>query len=407
MYDLLTQMRVVEGSSFVASPSCGLYLAQMGAEVIRFDSIGGGPDYRRWPLDPASGDSFYWEGLNKGKKSIALDLGRPEGRDIAIRLITAPGDAGGLFVTNFPVNGFLAHERLAAHRSDLISVRVMGNADGSSALDYTANSAVGVPFLTGPAKLADEPVNNVLPTWDLLTGAYTAFAVLAAARKRQQTGEGGEVRIPLSDVAIATVGNLGQIAEVLATGADRPRLGNDVFGAFGRDFTTADGRRLMILAITPKQWRGLLEALQIEQEVAAVEAGQGVSFASDEGMRFHHRDALFPIVAGAVKARRYEDLRQAFERCEVCWGPYQTTSEAACDAKLVTDNPIFSQIQQPSGRTYPTPGAMATLPGRLRRPAVRAPRLGEHTEEILADVLGMSAGEITRLHDAGLVASPR
>jgi 2-methylfumaryl-CoA isomerase len=109
MYRLLSNFRVVEGSSFVASPVCGLYLAQMGAEVIRFDMIGGGPDFHRWPVAP-QGDSFYWEGLNKGKKSIAINLAKPEGRELAI--ITAPGERGGLFVTNYPVDGFLAHEAL-------------------------------------------------------------------------------------------------------------------------------------------------------------------------------------------------------------------------------------------------------------------------------------------------------
>src|SRR3546814_2443063 len=85
MYDLLNGLRVVEGAAFVAAPTCGLYLAQMGAEVIRFDAIGGGPDFRRWPLAD-NGASLYWEGLNKGKKSVAIDLASPTGREIAQRL---------------------------------------------------------------------------------------------------------------------------------------------------------------------------------------------------------------------------------------------------------------------------------------------------------------------------------
>ena len=403
MYGLLRGMRVVEGSSFVASPSCGLYLAQMGAEVIRFDSIGGGPDFRRWPLDPGSGASFYWEGLNKGKKSIAIDLGRPEGREIAKRLITAPGEAGGLFLTNYPVGGFLAHDKLAALRQDLITVRVMGNADGSSALDYTVNSAVGVPYMTGPPSMGEVPVNHMLAAWDLLTGAYAAFAMVSAELHRRAGGAGGEVLVPLADMAISTLAHLGQIAEV-TFGADRPRLGNEVFGAFGRDFATADGRRMMVMAITAKQWRGLLDALAIEGEVAAVEAERGVSFALDEGVRFAHRDRLMPIVEAAMQRRAFDDLRAAFDAREVCWGPYQTVSQAAQDPALVTANPIFSQTLHPSGRTYPAPGAAATLPGQPRDAAVAAPQLGQHTEEILAEVLKMDAAEIARLHDAGLVA---
>ena len=147
MYDLLKGLRVVEGSAFVAAPTCGLYLAQMGAEVIRFDNIGGGPDFRRWPLAD-NGSSLYWEGLNKGKKSIALDLARPQGREIAQRLAAAPGEDGGLFVTNFPVDGFLSYEALRKLRDDLICVRVMGGR--GSQMDYTINAALGLLQMTDP-----------------------------------------------------------------------------------------------------------------------------------------------------------------------------------------------------------------------------------------------------------------
>src|SRR5262249_12023097 len=147
MSDSLQGLRVIEGASFIAGPACGLHLAQSGAEVIRFDQIGGGPDFRRWPL-ARSGASLYSEGLNKGKKSIALDLGRPQGRELALALITASGENGGLFVTNFPEKGFLSYERLSQLRPDLICLRVMGWADGTPAVDYTINAAVGVPMMT-------------------------------------------------------------------------------------------------------------------------------------------------------------------------------------------------------------------------------------------------------------------
>ncbi|TAK17544.1 MAG: carnitine dehydratase, partial [Rhizorhabdus sp.] len=249
MYDLLNGLRVVEGAAFIAGPSCGLYFAQMGADVIRFDTIGGGPDYRRWPVTP-KGDSLYWEGLNKGKRSIAIDLGRPEGRELAVALATAPGDEGGLFLTNYPERSFLSHAALAARRPDIITVRVMGWADGSPAVDYTVNAAVGVPDMTGPAD-DPRPVNHVLPAWDLLGGAYAAFAMTSALLRRRTTGEGAEIRVPLSDLAASSLSHLGSVAEVLATG-DRPRMGNDLFGAFGRDFVTADAKRLIVVAITPR-----------------------------------------------------------------------------------------------------------------------------------------------------------
>jgi 2-methylfumaryl-CoA isomerase len=403
MYALLAPLRVVEASSFVACPTTGLYLAQMGAEVIRVDQIGGGPDYRRWP-QAENGASLYWEGLNKGKKSVALNLGDPEGRELLAALATAPGDEAGLFLTNFPVDGFLAHETLSARRADLITVRVMGQANGGPALDYTVNSALGIPQITGPAELGDQPVNHVLPAWDLLTGAYAAFSIMAALHHRRATGRGQEVRIPLADVGIATIANLGQLAETILSG-DRPRYGNAVFGAFGRDFVTADGKRLMVMAITPRQWTGLVKVLGIVDQVAGIEASRGVSFAKDEGLRFAHRDALFPMVEAAVARRQSDELAQAFDANGCCWGPYLAMHEAVRDPTMVTQNPVFSEIEQVSGARYPVPGAMATLPAQERQTPVRAARLGEHSDEILSRVLGLSSGQIGALHDKGIVGS--
>jgi 2-methylfumaryl-CoA isomerase len=404
MYDLLAGMRVVEAAAFIAGPSCGLHLAQMGAEVIRVDQIGGGPDYRRWPLTPDGGASLYWEGLNKAKKSVALDLSRPEGRELAARIATAPGDDGGLFVTNFPAEGFLSYERLRARRADLICVRVMGWPDGRPAVDYTVNCAVGVPTMTGPADGA-APVNHVLPAWDLLAGAYAAFALVSAERARRATGQGREVRIPLSDLAIASLGHLGQIGEVTASGQDRPRTGNDLYGAFGRDFVTADGRRLMVVAITPRQWTGLVGALGLEAAIGGLEAELGVGFARDEGARFIHRARLNPLFEAAFAARVAEDLTAAFEIKGVTWGPYQGLKQAVeTDPYFNAANPVLTEVDHPSGRRYLTPGAAATLPADTRRAATAAPALGRDTDEVLSEVLGLSAREIARLRDDGLVA---
>ena len=405
MYQLLHGLSVVECASFIAAPSCSLHLAQMGARVIRVDPIGGGPDFHRWPL-AAGGASLYWEGLNKGKQSVAIDFASPEGRDLVAQLVCAPGEGRGLFVTNFPAEGFLSHQRLRQRRADLITARVMGWADGTPAVDYTVNSAIGVPYMTGPAG-SDEPVNHVLPAWDLLAGAYSAFALLAAERHRRETGEGQEVRVPLSDIAMASLGHLGQIAEV-QDGGDRPKMGNTLFGAFGRDFRTADGARLMVVAITSRQWSGLTHALGLETAVAAIEAARGVSFARDEGLRFEHRDALTPLVEQAMAGRSAAELGAEFDANGVCWGPYRTLKAAVAEEpRLVSRNPLFSQVAHPSGLTYPTPGAAATLSQGARSGAMRAPLLGEHTDQVLAEVLGLSGAQIGRLHDHGRVAGPK
>jgi 2-methylfumaryl-CoA isomerase len=403
MYPLLSGLRIIECASFIAAPSCALYLQQLGAEVIRIDPIGGGPDFHRWPVSPR-GDSFYWEGLQKGKKSVAVDFSRPEGRQLITDLITAPGAEGGLLVTNFPKDGFLSHERLRQHRQDLICVRVMGWSDGASGVDYTVNAALGVPYMTGGDDNGEQPVNHVLPAWDLLSGAYAAFVTLAAERDRLRTGRGQEITVPLSDVALAALANTGQVAEVL-TGGDRPRYGNALFGAFGRDFATRDGERVMVVAITRRQWSGLVEALGLQQAIAQLESRLGVSFARDEGVRFVHREALFPLFEDAIRALTLQEARAAFDAKDVCWGPYLTLSRGLReDPRLSLASPLFQELTHPSGHRYPAPGAAATFAGVAREAVRPAPKLGEHTDTVLAELLSLPPARIRELHAAGVVA---
>ncbi|MSP52173.1 MAG: 2-methylfumaryl-CoA isomerase, partial [Alphaproteobacteria bacterium] len=211
MNKILAGMRVIEGSAFVAAPLGGMTLAQQGADVIRFDPIGGGLDYTRWPVTK-SGQSLYWRGLNKGKRSIQIDIRKPEGRELVARLVTAPGENAGLFLTNFPATGWLSYDALAKRRADLIMLNIVGNRDGSSEVDYTVNPSTGLPFMTGNEG-RDSPVNHVLPAWDLITGCHAVIGLLAAERHRRMTGKGQFVQLALSDVGFAAMGHLGFIAE--------------------------------------------------------------------------------------------------------------------------------------------------------------------------------------------------
>ncbi|WP_429563634.1 CoA transferase [Paraburkholderia sp. MM6662-R1] len=403
MYELLKGLRVVECASFIAGPSCSLHLQQFGAQVIRIDPIGGGPDFGRWPVTDA-GDSLYWEGLNKGKRSIAIDFSREEGRRLAVEIITASGPNAGLFVTNFPQGGLLAHDKLKVRRSDLITVRIAGWSDGAPAVDYTVNAAIGIPFMTGSDKNGSDPVNHVLPAWDLLAGAYAAFSLLAAERHRRETGEGGEVTVPLSDVAIASLGHMGQIAEVLM-GGERPRIGNALYGAFGRDFTTSDGRRVMVVAITSRQWQGLVDALELGSDVSSIERSLGASFVSDEGLRFQHRNELFGIVERAIRSIALAELERRFASKGACWSVYRTLSEAIRDEpRFSTSGPLFETLTHPSGKRYPTPGSAATFQGKQRLPVQAAPRLGADTDWVLQNILQLDKTDVGALHDAGIVS---
>jgi 2-methylfumaryl-CoA isomerase len=404
MNRLLHGLRVVEGSAFVAAPSAGLSLAQLGAEVIRFDPIGGGLDYKRWPVNGA-GVSLYWAGLNKGKRSVALALDKPEGRELALRLIAAPGEGAGLFLTNFPARDWLDYGALRQRRADLVMVNVTGNADGTSELDYTVNAATGLPFVTGAA--ADTaPVNHVLPAWDLLCGQCAVTALLAAERHRRLTGAGQYLRVALSDVAFWSMGNLGFIAEAEVGGGPRQATGNDLFGAFGRDFETADGRRVMLVAITGRQWQALVAATGVAEAVTAIERHRGLDL-REEGDRYLATAELAEAVAPWCRARTLIEVEAAFKGTGVCWGPYRSIAQMLSeDARVSTANPMFERVHQPGIGATLTPGSPIASSALSRQPVKPAPRLGQHTDEVLADVLGLDSGAIAALHDKGIVAGP-
>jgi 2-methylfumaryl-CoA isomerase len=404
MAGILDRMRVIEGSAFVAAPLGGMTMAQLGADVIRFDPIGGGLDRRRWPVT-SEGRSLFWAGLNKGKRSIQVDLSDDEGRELVAAMITAPGSDAGLFLTNFPARGFLSYDRLAARRADLIMVNIVGNYDGSSAVDYTVNPSTGFPWATGPRHLS-VPFNHLLPAWDAIAGALATTSLLAAERARARTGDGQCVQVALSDVAFWMVGNLGKIAEVQINRHERVKDGNYLYGAFGRDFSTKDGHRVMIVALTLRQWRNLVEATGLADAFDAIARLMNVDL-DEEGDRFAARELLGATLKPWVLARTLPELREVFDRHGVAWGPYQTFTELVeRDPRCSELNPMFAEVEQPEIGTYLMPGSPLAFSGAERLPPARAPLLGQHTDEILAGVLGLSELEIGRLHDKGLVAGP-
>ncbi len=404
MYDILSGLKIIEVSSFVASPTAGLYCAQFGADVVRVDHKAGGLDYDRYMMT-AEGRSLSWENLNRAKKSVALDLQCDEGRELLAELVRQTGQ----LITNLPVNSFLAHDRLAQGRPDLVSVRIMGWHDGRQAMDFTVNAASGYPLMCGPEEwdpASAPPVNQILPAWDFITGAYCAFALLAGLRHRDATGQGIEMRVPLGDVAIGTMANAGAMAEMLYRGADRERIGNAIWGAFGRDFLSRDGKRFMVAALTPKQWKATVEAFGLSVEVAALEAELGVSFLASDHQRFVHRHQLFALFQRAAEQLDYADLAARLAQAGATFERYRTMYEAAQDPDLVANNPLFGPSPvNPSGFAYPAPRSFANVPGEQAGDPQPAPYLGEHSEEVLAERLGLSSGAIAALIDRGIVAT--
>ncbi|HEX6442073.1 MAG TPA: CoA transferase [Stellaceae bacterium] len=403
MNRLLADLRIVEFSAFVAAPLGGMTMAQLGAEVIRIDPIGGAIDYNRWPVAD-SGASLYWAGLNKAKRSVALALDKPAGRELARAIATAPGPGGGIVLTNLPPLPGLDYAGLKEKREDVILLRLLGNRDGSAAVDYTVNAASGFPMVTGNSGGGGNPVNHVLPAWDMAAGLYLATALLAAERHRARTGEGQEVGAALSDVMLAAVGHLGYVGDVHINGRARPAIGNDLYGSFGRDFATADGRRIIIIALTPRQWRGLGRATGLADKLAVLGQVLEVDLDSETG-RYEARDAIAALLAPWCGQRTLAEITQAFAGTGVLWGPFQDFVELVReDPRCSPANPLFAEVEQPGIGRYPMPGLPLDFGAAPRQPTLPAPRLGEHTDAVLSQVLGLSAAEMARLHDSGIAA---
>jgi 2-methylfumaryl-CoA isomerase len=296
------------------------------------------------------------------------------------------------------------YEELKRHRQDLIMMSIKGDRAGGPQVDYTVNPAVGFPTATGPEGSA-EPVGHVLPAWDCITGQQAALGILAAERHRRLTGEGQLLELALKDMALAMLGNLGIIGEVTINGFDRPKMGNALYGAYAQDFLCRNGERVIVVALTERQWDNLQAATNAQSEMAAL-ARRIEADLSLEGERFAHREAITAILRPFFAARTVEDFAKSFDKAGVTWSRYRSFAETVAeDPDCSVDNPMFSLLDHPGIGAYLTPGNPITFSGVERIAPSRAPSLGENTDEILGEI-GYSEGEIAALHDAKIVAGP-
>ncbi|OBH20628.1 CoA transferase [Mycolicibacter sinensis] len=391
----LAGVRIIEIASFVAVPLAGMTLAQLGADVVRVDPIGGAADYRRWPVTD-DGTSLYWTGLNKGKRSVVADLRAPEGQRLVQRLITESG----VVLTNMTGRQWLSFDTLVMQRPDLIHLEVLGRADGSTAVDYTVNAGVGFPLVTGPAAYG-APINHVLPAWDIACGLHGALAVVAALHRRDRTGEPCRIRLALEDVALGTASALGFLTEAMVNGTRRERIGNALYGQYGQTFTGSDGVSFMVVTLTDRHFRDLTELTGTTKVIAALAQARDIDF-TDEGQRYRHRDVLTGLFDGWFAERTGAQIEAALAGTSLLWDRYRSFAEVAADERL-RDNPMFTALHQPRVGEYLAAGLPASLDG-THPPAVAAPSLGAHTGQVLA-ALGMTPDDIDLLRQSGTVAT--
>ena len=296
----------------------------------------------------------------------------------------------------------MSYEALAQHRSDLIMMRLTGNFDGTAAMDYTINCSSGFPIATGPNK---EPVNHVLPAWDVCAGIYLSTGLLAAERVRRIEGKGQEVVLALSDVMMATIANLGYVADVQINGSSREPIGNDLYGAFGRNFKTADQREVMLVAISDRQWQAIGKATGLAQKFDMIGPLMNADLSSEDG-RFAARHVIAAVLEPWFAQRTLDDIKAAFDRSSVLWGIYQDFKQLVHeDPRCSLANPLFADVEQPGlGTVRSARGPLAFMRSAMLAPAA-APLLGANTESVLTALAGISSSEMGRLRDQGIIAA--
>ncbi|WP_028660572.1 CoA transferase [Nocardioides insulae] len=400
----LAGLRVVELSSYVATPLCGLTLRQLGADVIRVEPLTGAPDRTRMPR-AEDGTSLYFSGLNQGKRAFAVDMSRQEGRDLVADLICGTGapedDPGGaIAVANSERYADLCYPALSERRPDLVYALLTGRRDGSSAVDYTVQATTGFAMLTGPADRTT-PTNTVVPAWDIAAGLYLATGLLAGVQGRRETGRGSHVRLALEDVAYSAAGMLGYLAEAQLTGIDRGAAGNEVYGTYGRDFVTADGVRFMLIALTNSHWRRLVDATGLGDAMAGIEKALEADL-SDEAERYRCRQVISALLGDWFSRHPWSEVQPMLASTRALHSAYQGFGEIAADgAAQLRDNPLFSELTQPGVGTYYAPGAPLRLDDEQVPPAPTAP-IGAHNDEVLTG-LGVDADRLRGLREEGIL----
>ncbi len=399
----LAGVKVLDISTYVAGPSCAMTLSQLGAEVTRIDPPGGASDTRRLPFS-AMGRSIYWATLNRGKRSIEVNTRNPQGQELVGKLLAGQGPEGGIVVTNTVGHSGVSYDELKAWREDLIMVHILGHADGRPAVDYTINSEVGFPLITGSAD-DTRPVNHVLPAWDLLAGLQGVIAVLSALKVRERTGKGQYITVSLADVAATTAANLGMVAEVVINNEPRQRDGNYTFGLYGHDFKTADGGHVMTILLTPKHWYTMVELTGTRDAFAGLSVSMGLDF-DDEVTRYRYRRVSSALFGPWFEQRSFAEATRALAEAKILWGPYRTVEDFVRSPESpLAKSGLFEDVYFPEIGTVPTPRAVL----RFDEDVVSVPRaknspgVGTETNEVLHEDLGLDDEAIAALRAAGVI----
>ena len=394
----LTGLRVLDLTRVLAGPTCTQMLGDLGAEVIKIERPEAGDDTRGFapPFVPNTKESAYFVGVNRNKKSVTLDIAKPEGQAIIHNLL----EHCDILVENFKVGALakygLGYEQLAKTHPRLIYCSITGfGQTGPYAprpgYDALIQAMGGVMSLTGEPNGSPQKVG--VPVADLFAGLYGCIGILAAVNHRNSTGQGQQIDIGMLDTHVAWLANQGM--NYLATGENPPRLGNQHPNiAPYQEFPTKDGYIILAVGNDPTFER-FCKAFGQEALLA------DPRFATNP-IRVQNRQLVTDTLTPVMKSKTTAEWIDALEALKIGCGPINTLEQVFADPHVQAREMVV-EMAHGSGETVKVianPVKLSATPPSYRS---APPVLGEHTQDVLTSVLKMSATDIATLKEKGIV----
>ncbi|HEY1726751.1 MAG TPA: CaiB/BaiF CoA-transferase family protein [Candidatus Baltobacteraceae bacterium] len=394
----LKGLRVFDLTRVLAGPTCAQMLGDLGADVIKIEKPGSGDDTRGFapPYIEGTQESAYFVGVNRNKRSLTLDIAKPEGQEIALQLLATCD----ILVENFKVGGLdrygLGYSQLRSRFQRLIYCSITGfGQTGPYAprpgYDSLIQAMGGVMSVTGDPN--GEPQKVGVPVADLFAGLYGCIGILAALRHRDATGEGQQIDIGMLDAHVAWLAN--QAMNYLATGENPPRLGNDHPNIVPYQvFATADGYVMLSVGNDPTFERfckafGIAHLLQDERFATNAARVKNRKFVTE---------TLEPVLRAHTTAWWVEKL----EEQSIGGGPINKLRDVFEDPQIKARD-VLRSMRHATGKDVPVvanPVRLSATPPDYR---IAPPLLGEHTEDILRGELGLAEARLSELRKAGVI----
>jgi crotonobetainyl-CoA:carnitine CoA-transferase CaiB-like acyl-CoA transferase len=393
----LAGLKVLDASRVLAGPFCGQLLADLGADVIKLERPGQGDDTRAWG-PPFFGDqlSAYYLCANRSKRAVALDLGKPDGLKLLHDLL----DRCDVLIENFRTDsaarmGLGAQDLLARHpRLVACSITGFGQTGplrNDPGYDLAVQALSGLMSVTGPPEGPPSKVGVAMA--DILTGMYAAVGILAALRARETSGHGYHIDLALLDCAIAAQINLAQA--YLLTGKVPPRPGNTHFQIVPYALLRARDGWVVLNVGNDSQWQHFCAAAE------APDLGADPRFATNP-LRVQHRDEVYARLDALFRSRTVADWLDRLEAARVPHAPVNDYAAVFANEQVLSRG-MKVRVTDPTGKPVDLIGTPFHLTGAELPHPTFPPRVGEHTDAVLREVLGLDAGRVKELRAGGVV----